>query len=93
MPKGQMNEMMAYGRIMGRIAEEALKKFAERDPATHGIMMKTASGNAIANPLVGAANKAMRDVIRYATELGLTPSARTRVAVETPGDPGDRFFD
>lgn len=67
----------AYGRWVQ--AEEALARFAARDPATHGIMMKTTAGNAIQNPLVGAANKAMSDMVRFAAEFGLTPAGRARV--------------
>jgi P27 family predicted phage terminase small subunit len=46
---------------------------------TEGLIIRTKAGNAIQNPLVGAANKAMADMVRYAAEFGLTPSARTRV--------------
>lgn len=70
----------AYGRWVQ--AERALAKMAERDPATHAMMIRTQSGNAIQNPLVGAANKAMSDMMRYAAEFGMTPSARTRIKAE-----------
>lgn len=52
---------------------------AGRDAVTKGLIIKTKSGNLIQNPLVGAANKAMADTVRYAAEFGMTPSARTRV--------------
>ncbi|WP_324754047.1 phage terminase small subunit P27 family [Roseovarius sp. Pro17] len=68
----------AYGRWSA--AETALARMAERDAVTEGLIVKTKSGNLIQNPLVGAANKAMADMVRYAAEFGLTPSARTRVA-------------
>ena len=45
--------------------------------------------------LVGAANKAAADMMRYAAEFGMTPSARSRIAAAPPeegGDPADRFF-
>ncbi|MEB8385612.1 phage terminase small subunit P27 family [Rhodobacteraceae bacterium KMM 6894] len=67
----------AYGRW--RAAETALARMAARDTMTDGLIIKTKSGNLIQNPLVGAANKAMADMVRYAAEFGLTPSARTRV--------------
>jgi P27 family predicted phage terminase small subunit len=73
----------SYGRWL--VAEEALSKFAERDPATRGIMLKTQSGNAIQNPLVGAANTAMAAMVRYAAEFGMTPSSRARVNGDTGG--------
>lgn len=68
----------AYGRWSA--AETALARMAARDTMTEGLVIKTKSGNLIQNPLVGAANKAMADMVRYAAEFGLTPSARTRVS-------------
>ena len=68
----------AYGRWSA--AETALARMAGRDTVTEGLIVKTKSGNLIQNPLVGAANKAMADMVRYAAEFGLTPSARSRVA-------------
>ena len=75
--------LAAYCQAYGRWAqaERALGKMAALDPTTGGLMVKTKSGNAIQNPLVGTANKAMSDIARFAAaELGMTPSARTRVA-------------
>lgn len=68
---------------------------AENDQLT-GLMIKTSNGNAMENPLVGTAHKATADMMRYAAELGMTPSAGTRIAAETQtesNDPADRFFD
>ena len=58
-------------------------------------MIKTSNSNAIQNPLVGTANKAAADMVRYAAEFGMTPSARSRITAEPPAedtDPADRFF-
>jgi P27 family predicted phage terminase small subunit len=74
----------AYGRWI--VAERAIAKMAERDQLTEGLMIKTTNGNAVQNPLVGTANKAMGDMVRYAAEFGMTPSARSRVQGEPPGD-------
>ena len=79
----------AYGRWVQ--AERALAKFAERDAATSGLMIKTQSGNAIQNPLVGSANKAMADMMRYAAEFGMTPSARSRIMAIERGETDDPF--
>lgn len=68
----------AYGRWSA--AETALARMAAKDTVTDGLIIRTRSGNIIQNPLVGAANKAMADMVRNAAEFGLTPSARTRVA-------------
>lgn len=84
---------MAYGRWVQ--AERAIAKMAEKDQLTGGLMIKTSNGNAIQNPLVGTANKAAADMMRYASEFGMTPSARSRISAEPPqesGDPADRFF-
>ncbi|AOL93972.1 phage terminase small subunit P27 family [Porphyrobacter sp. LM 6] len=83
----------AYGRWVQ--AERAIAKMAEKDKLTGGLMIKTSNGNAIQNPLVGTANKAAADMMRYAAEFGMTPSARSRISAEPPqetGDPADRFF-
>jgi P27 family predicted phage terminase small subunit len=67
----------AYGRWVQ--AERAVSMMAEKDLLTRALMIKTTGGNAIQNPLVGIANKAMADMVRYAAEFGMTPSARTRL--------------
>lgn len=65
----------AYGRWAQ--AERALAKMSNQ---ADGLIIKTVSGNMIQNPLVGVANKAMSDMVRYAAEFGMTPSARSRVS-------------
>jgi P27 family predicted phage terminase small subunit len=84
----------AYARWV--LAERTLKEMAKRDELTSGLMIKTISGNAIQNPIVGVANKAMADAARYATDLGMTPSSRSRVTARPPGpgkeDPADKYF-
>ena len=73
----------AYGRWA--IAERAIAEMGKRDLLTGGLMIKTSNGNAIQNPLVGTANKAMSDLVRYAAEFGMTPSARSRIIAAPPG--------
>jgi len=91
--------LAAYCQAYGRwnAAETALARMAARDAVTDGLIVKTKSGNLIQNPLVGAANKAMADMVRYAAEFGLTPSARTRVVGMSEAGPNpfaelDEFF-
>jgi P27 family predicted phage terminase small subunit len=43
---------------------------------------ETSNGNAIQNCLIGIANKAAADMIKYAAEFGLTPSARARLGMD-----------
>ncbi|SPA17237.1 phage terminase small subunit P27 family [Cupriavidus taiwanensis] len=68
-------------------AERILSAMAERDPSMSAFMIKTTSGNAIQNPMVGVANRAMLLTQRFAAELGFTPAARARVS--TAGDDDD----
>ena len=89
--------LAAYAMVYGRWvqAERAIAKMAEKDQLTGGLMIKTSNGNAIQNPLVGTANKAAADMMRYAAEFGMTPSARSGIAAQPPeegADPADRFF-
>ena len=82
----------AYGRWI--TAERVIAEMAARDRATSGLLVKTTNGNAIQNPLVGTANKAMSDMMRYAAEFGMTPSARSRINAEGKHeeDPAARYF-
>lgn len=41
---------------------------------------QTTSGNRIQNPLVGVANRAMDLVRKFASELGMSPTSRTRLS-------------
>lgn len=78
----------AYARWVQ--AERAIAEMAKRDQLTGGLMIKTTNGNAIQNPLVGTANKAAADMVRYAAEFGMTPSARSRINAEPPQGEEDR---
>lgn len=84
----------AYGRWAQ--AERAINRMAAKDELNAALMIKTVSGNAIQNPLVGIANKAKSDVVRYAAEFGMTPSARARVTATPPNEkeenPLRKFF-
>jgi P27 family predicted phage terminase small subunit len=72
----------AYGRWI--LAERALAEMAKQDPVTAGLVVKSAKGMSLQNPLVGTANKAMQDFVRYAAEFGMTPSARSRIQAQAP---------
>lgn len=75
---------MSFGRWIQ--AELDLDKMAKLDQVTHGLMMKTSNGNAIQNPLVGAAASARRDMHRLADSFGLTPSSRTQIQTGKGGE-------
>lgn len=94
--------LAAYCQAVGRWlqAERALREMAKQDQLTAGLLIKTKNGNAIQNPIVGTANKAMSDAVRFAAELGMTPSARSRVIAilahlndRSNEDEAEHFFD
>lgn len=79
------------------IQAEALadaRRRGKRKVNSAGLMILTSNGNLIQNPAVGIANVAASNVLRYARELGLTPSARTRIeARPTETTSEDDVFD
>jgi len=78
--------LAAYAQAYGRWvqAERAAARMADKDQLTSGLMIRTTNGNAVQNPLIGVANKAMADMVRYAAEFGMTPSARSRIQGADP---------
>jgi P27 family predicted phage terminase small subunit len=77
-------------------ATEALNIMAQNDKLTQGLLIKTTNGNAIQNPLLGIANKAASDMVRFAAEFGMTPSARARIHAkdaEKDEDKEGKYFD
>lgn len=66
----------AYCQAYARWAE------AEALLAEMKLTVETAAGNHIQNPLVGIANKAAGDMMKYAAEFGMTPSARSRLSLK-----------
>lgn len=87
--------LAAYCASYGRWAqaERALREAEQTEQG--GLVITTATGNAIQSPLVGIANKAAADMVRYAVEFGMTPSARSKVSARDPDaepDPAQEFF-
>jgi P27 family predicted phage terminase small subunit len=76
-----------------RTAEEKLREMAARDPVTSGLLVKTASGDAAQNPLVGIARRAAADMVRYASEFGMSPAARARISAGVGFEPPPGKFD
>jgi P27 family predicted phage terminase small subunit len=62
-------------------AEEALAEMARDDQTgMGGLTVRNAStGKTIENPMISIANRAMADCVKFAAELGMTPSSRSRV--------------
>lgn len=88
--------LAVYCAAVGRWiqAERVLAEMAKKDPVSEGLLIKTKAGNVVMNPLVGIRNKAKADVLRAAAELGITPSARSRVQAQAPDeeDEAAKFF-
>jgi P27 family predicted phage terminase small subunit len=91
--------LAAYCQAWGRWrqAERALAEMAKLDPVTGALMIKTKEGNAIQNPVLGVANRAMADMVRYAAEFGMTPSSRSRMQASptdrgNADDPARKYF-
>jgi P27 family predicted phage terminase small subunit len=80
----------AYSRW--RLAEEALTRMAAHDPIAHGLLIKTAEGNARTNPLVRIARDAANAMTSVASHFGMMPVARSRIAagVGVPTPSGSR---
>lgn len=78
--------LAAYATAWGRLerAERALAADALKDPVTGGLTVITKSGNVIQHPMLGIARRAAHDVARFAAELGMTPSSRSRVVAKPP---------
>lgn len=76
-------------------AHEAIGETAKNDAVSKGLMIKSQKGNLIQNPLLGIANTAAGNMVKYASEFGLTPSSRARIAagpVEGGKSSADRYF-
>jgi len=87
-----ISALAAYCHAFGQwqMAAEALATMQANDPIMNGMIIKTKFADAAMNPLVSIARKHAGDVIRYSAEFGLTPVARTRLAVGgyVPASPG-----
>ena len=72
-----MAALAAYCVAYGRWADA--ESMLNQSPS---LIVETQQGNIIQSPLVGVANTAMKLMLKSATEFGMTPAARTRVAVQ-----------
>jgi phage terminase small subunit len=56
------------------------------------MLLKSAAGNPMFNPLLSIARAAASDMLKYAAQFGLSPAARTRIASGLVGQIGDGKF-
>jgi P27 family predicted phage terminase small subunit len=89
-----VNPLAAYCQAYARwrLAEEALAEMRKRDPMLNALMLRAKNGTPMQNPLVLTSARAAADMVRYAVEFGLTPSARARIAAGPNGDDGGGKF-
>ncbi len=88
-------QFASYCEVQGlyRQAAEDLKRYAEQDQETHGLLIRNGSGTLVQNPLLHVVNSLRRDALRLACEFGLTPSSRTAIAAIDRGPgPGTNPF-
>lgn len=56
-----------------------------------GEVTLTSHGNEIPSPWLGIRNTALKLMAKLAPEFGMSPSSRSRVSVDTPGDEDDEL--
>lgn len=71
-------------------ATNELKKL-RGDDAISCLLHETRDGNLIQQPLLGIANKAKADMVKYATEFGMGASARARISTAPQGKKDNPF--
>jgi P27 family predicted phage terminase small subunit len=74
-------------------ALEEFEKMAANDQVIGGLVVRGSEGQPRSNPLLKIAASAASDMVRYASEFGFTPAARSRIAAgvgpTTPSKFGD----
>ncbi len=73
--------MAAYCQAYGRWVE------AERKLAETPALLKTPAGYVQPSPWIAIANKQLELMAKFMAELGLTPSSRSRLAIQVPAGP------
>lgn len=73
-------------RALSRVMERLENLDAEDRPEGDGLLRVSAKGNVVQQPLIGIANKAAADMVRYATEFGMGPASRSRVKAMKAGE-------
>jgi P27 family predicted phage terminase small subunit len=63
-----------------KTAVQALDQVAALDPTMAGLLVRGSEGQARPNPLVRIASEAAADMLRFASEFGFSPAARSRIS-------------
>jgi len=72
--------------LLGYCLKYAQWQALETEAAKHPFLVKSPSGYPMPNPALGMANRAFGLVLKTAAELGITPSARSRVSAQPVTD-------
>lgn len=89
--------LAAYCQCWARWVEiemELQRVDEETQKPVHELLGSTDKGYDFANPLLGAANSAMKQMKGFLMEFGMTPASRSRVSVggDAPDDPYEQFL-
>jgi P27 family predicted phage terminase small subunit len=76
-----------------KTALETLGRMAANDPVMHGLMVRGSEGQAKTNPLVKIAEASASDMLKFASEFGFTPAARSRIAAGVGPTTSSKFGD
>lgn len=57
-------------------------KYAEERLLTEEILVKSSTGATYQNPLIGISNRAAKDMVKFASEFGMTPASRAKLGVK-----------
>ncbi|MEN6325801.1 MAG: phage terminase small subunit P27 family [Syntrophomonas sp.] len=80
-----LTTLAAYCQAFGRWVE------AEKLIKKEGLTFESDKGNIIQRPEVGIASTAMKQMVTFAAEFGMTPSSRSNIKVEEVEDAKDPF--
>ncbi len=85
-------DIIAVGTLCDLLSqyEEAQALIAE-----HGYLAESQNGSVYQHPAVGIANKTRKDILQWCREFGMTPSSRSKIAVnerEAQGSIADELF-
>ena len=79
------------GTLLGYCLKYAQWQALETEALKHPLIVRSPSGYPMANPAIGLANKVFSMMLKAAAELGITPSARSRVTVQPPAPAASRW--
>lgn len=74
-------------------AEKALAKMSASGGKLGGMVVMTARGGVTKNPLIRIRQQSMELMLKLASEMGMTPTARTRLGIDASGRAGTTKYD